>query len=197
MVKLAVLASGNGTALRALLPKLTSSKLQISLVISDRPKAPVLEFAKQKNIATEVILSKYLHREQFCNKICSTLNNYQIDGVVLIGFMKILTAKFVNEWQHNIINVHPSLLPKHKGLMDLDVHQHVLKNKEPTSGCTVHYVTADVDEGHIILQKQCEVLETDTPEALKARVQLLESQALYEAIYKLYGSRDEPVQNIS
>ena len=101
-----------------------------------------------------------------------------IINLLSVGYMRILSAEFVTEWNNKVINVHPSLLPAFAGKMDLEVHQAVLDE----TGCTIHYVTPEVDEGPVLLQKKCAVLKNDTAESLKNRVQLLEGAALVEAI---------------
>jgi len=106
---------------------------------------------------------------------------------MLVGFMRIVSAEFCREWQGRIINVHPSLLPKHAGGMDLEVHRAVLEAQEEESGCTVHIVTEEVDGGPVVVQPRVKVLSGDTPESLKARVQAEEGPALLEAV-RLFGS---------
>jgi len=102
--------------------------------------------------------------------------------VLLIGFMRILSPVFIKAFEGKILNIHPSLLPKHAGLMDLDVHQSVIDAGDDKSGCTIHQVTEEVDGGDIVLQLECEVVENDTPESLKEKVQGLESKAWVDVI---------------
>ena len=107
---------------------------------------------------------------------------FDVDLILLVGYMKILTKKFVDEYRGKIINVHPSLLPLYEGLMDMEVHESVTQNREEVSGCTFHYVTEEVDAGEIILQKTYILKEEETPETLKKEIQKLESDGLIEAI---------------
>ena len=122
-------------------------------------------------------------------KLSAVLREYQVDLLVLIGYMRILSHAFVSEWQDKIINVHPSLLPAFAGKMDLEVHEAVLAAGVPETGCTVHYVTKEVDAGPIILQKKCVVEPGELPASLKVRVQQLEGAALVEAIDLLAQKR--------
>lgn len=183
MMKLAILGSTRGTNLEAILAAIQRGlAAEVSIVISNKPDAFILERAKQHHILAEAIVPHQLTREEYDDKLSTRLQSLDIDLIVLIGYMRILSAKFVQTWQGKIINVHPSLLPLYAGLMNLDVHQTVIADGRQESGCTVHYVTADVDAGPILIQKKCVVLPTDTAETLKGRVQQLEGQALVDAI---------------
>ncbi len=110
------------------------------------------------------------------------LKKHEVDLVLLIGFMRILSSSFCREWRDRILNVHPSLLPKYAGGMDTNVHEEVLKNKDKETGCTIHFVTDELDSGPILIQKKCAVEEGDTVETLKSKVQTLEGEAFLEAI---------------
>ncbi len=184
MIKLGILGSTRGTNLVAIVDAITQKKLsaQIEIVVSNREDAFILERARQYHLRKQFVDAKGLSREGYDEKVSTLLKQYDIDLIVLIGYMRILSKTFVNTWKNKIINVHPSLLPAHAGKMDLAVHEAVLQAKEKETGCTVHYVSEEVDAGPIILQKRCAVLAGDTPEALKARVQALEGEALVEAI---------------
>lgn len=184
MIKLGILGSTRGTNLLSLIEAIAAYKLSasIEIVISNKASAVILDRAKSYHLPTQFIDPTGLSRENFDKEVSAVLHQYEVDLVVLIGYMRILSADFVREWQDKIINVHPSLLPAHAGLMDLTVHQAVLSAKEKETGCTVHYVTEEVDAGPILLQKKCSVLVGDTAESLKERVQSLEGEALVEAI---------------
>ena len=110
------------------------------------------------------------------------LEEHNVDLILLIGFMRILSQGFCHRWQDKILNVHPSLLPKYAGGMDTNVHEEVLLNGDLKTGCTIHFVTEDVDSGPILIQKSCAVEKSDTVETLKKKVQILEGQAFVEAI---------------
>ena len=107
---------------------------------------------------------------------------HNADLVLLVGFMRILSAEFCRKWQDRILNVHPSLLPKYAGGMDTNVHEEVLRNGDMETGCTIHFVTEEVDAGPILIQKKCAVGGGDTVESLKTKVQELEGMAFIEAI---------------
>lgn len=187
MIRLAVLGSTRGTTLTALINAVEQKVLAatINIVISNKADAFILERASNHQIPAAFIDASGLTREAYDEKISHQLLEANIDLVVLIGYMRILSTTFVNTWQEKIINIHPSLLPAFAGKMDLDVHRAVIAASLSETGCTVHYVTPEVDAGPIILQKTCPVLATDTPEALKSRVQVLEGEALIAAIKKI------------
>lgn len=183
-MRIAILGSTRGTHLPTLHGVLQD---EIKIVISNNPNAGILARAKECNIKTSHINAKGLSREDYDQQISNVLEAMGIELIILVGYMRILSNAFVDKWRNKIINVHPSLLPLHSGLMDLQVHQAVLDAKEKQTGCTVHYVTEKVDSGPIILQKTCDVYSTDTVETLKARVQILEGKALLEAINIIRG----------
>lgn len=183
-VRVGVLSSTRGTNLMAVLSAIEEKKLsaEIVVVISNKVDAFILERARSHNIPTYFFDPKGLTRENYDQKLSQLLHQYHVDLVVLIGYMRILSNDFVAEWPQKIINVHPSLLPAFAGKMNLEVHRAVLQSGVTETGCTVHSVTEKLDAGPILLQKTCAVLPTDTPEILKARVQVLEGDALVEVI---------------
>ena len=190
MKRLAVLGSTRGTNLQPIYAAIQSRQLNASLeiVISNKADAFILSRARELGLPTEFVNPTDLTREEYDKRVSALLKHHQIDLVVLIGYMRILSDDFIRAWRQKIINVHPSLLPAFAGMMDLAVHDAVLKAQVPETGCTVHYVTEVVDGGPIILQKKCKVLADDTPETLKARVQVLEGEALVSAIATLISS---------
>jgi phosphoribosylglycinamide formyltransferase-1 len=191
VIRLGVLGSTRGSNLSALTDAIKRKKLHASIevVISNKPDALILERAREQRLRAQFIDSSELSREEYDRRVSAALHAYQVELIVLIGYMRILSAEFVREWQGKIINVHPSLLPAFAGKMDLDVHAAVLAAGVSETGCTVHHVTEEVDAGPIVLQKRCEVLSDDTAETLKARVQQLEGEALIEAIGLYISSR--------
>ena len=172
----AVLVSGGGTNLQAIIDAekagiITSGT--IKLVISNNEKAYALQRAKDAGIASEVVLRKVTgSQEAFEKKLMETLAAYEIDLIVLAGFMTILTADFTSHYKNRIINVHPSLIPSFcgQGFYGLKVHEEALKKGVKVTGATVHFVNEIPDGGEIILQKAVDVLEGDTPEILQKRV---------------------------
>ncbi|AWN73005.1 phosphoribosylglycinamide formyltransferase [Legionella anisa] len=184
MIRIAVLGSTRGTNLNTLVAAMKQQHLSasIELVLSNKADALILEKAARFGIKSMFVNPQGLSRVDFDHELSKILRLHQIQLVVLIGYMRILSAEFVDNWENKIINIHPSLLPAYAGLMNLDVHQAVIDGTEVETGCTVHFVTAQVDAGPIILQKKCPVLPDDTAEILKTRVQELEGPALVEAI---------------
>ena len=184
MIKLGVLGSTNGTDLRAIFDAIGSGELnaEVSVVLSNQKNAYILERAENHNVPAMFISHKEKSREEFDFEMTSILKNHNVDLLLLIGFMRILSAEFCREWQDRLLNVHPSLLPKYAGGMDTNVHEEVIKNGDTETGCTIHFVTDEVDGGPILIQKKCNVDAGDTVETLKTKVQELEGRAFIEAI---------------
>ena len=157
MIKLGVIGSTKGTDLRAIFDAIKTGELnaQACVVMSNRKSAYILERAKNHNVPAVFISHKGKSREEFDAEITSLLKEYSVDLVLLIGFMRILSAEFCREWRDRLLNVHPSLLPKYAGGMDTNVHKDVLNNGETETGCTIHFVTDEVDGGSILIQKKC------------------------------------------
>ena len=187
MMKLGVLGSTKGTDLEKIIEteQLGQLNATISLVISNRKNAYILERAKKNNIPNIYISHKNKTRDSFDSEVSNILDKYQVDLILLIGFMRILSKDFCRRWKYKILNVHPSLLPKYSGGMDSNVHEEVLKNNETETGCTIHYVTEEVDGGPILIQKRCLIGKNETPKTLKSKVQKLEGEAFVEVINKL------------
>ncbi|STY31559.1 phosphoribosylglycinamide formyltransferase [Legionella wadsworthii] len=190
MIRIAVLGSTRGTNLNALVTASKNHTLlaSLELVLSNKRDALILQRAADFGIKSMFVDPQGLSRPEYDTHLSRLLQQHHIELVVLIGYMRILSAEFVQQWENKIINIHPSLLPAYGGLMNLEVHQAVLNAAEKETGCTVHVVTEHVDAGPIILQKKCPVLAGDTPEHLKTRVQELEGPALVEAIRILASS---------
>ncbi|MBF4519747.1 phosphoribosylglycinamide formyltransferase [Acinetobacter towneri] len=170
MIKIAVLVSGSGSNLQALIDANLSG--QIVGVISNKPDAYALTRAQNAGIPTAVIEHKqYPDRETFDDVMHQQLLVWNVDLVVLAGFMRILSAKFVQAWEGKMLNIHPSLLPHYKGM---HTHQRVLNTGDTLHGCTVHYVTAELDAGPALAQGVLQVNLHDTPESLANRVHVLE-----------------------
>jgi len=184
MIKLGVIGSTRGTDLQFILDAIGSDVLnaKVSVVISNRKNAYILERAKNHNVPAVLISHKGKKREVFDQEMTEVLQTYAVDLVLLIGFMRILSGEFCTVWRDRLLNVHPSLLPKYAGGMDTNVHQEVLNNGEMETGCTIHFVTDEVDSGPILVQKKCDVNVNETVESLKTKVQTLEGVAFVEAI---------------
>ena len=184
MIKLGVIGSTNGTDLQAVLDAVGSGELnaEVSVVLSNQKNAYILERAENHNVPAVFVSHKGKTREEFDAEMTGVLKEYGVDLVLLVGFMRILSAGFCHEWQNKLLNVHPSLLPKYAGGMDTNVHKEVLKNGDTQTGCTIHFVTDEVDGGPILVQKKCNVESDDTAETLKIKVQQLEGEAFIEVI---------------
>ena len=184
MIKLGVIGSTNGTDLQAVLDAVGSGELnaEVSAVLSNQKNAYILERAENHNVPAVFVSHKGKTREEFDAEMTGVLKEYGVDLVLLVGFMRILSAGFCREWQNKLLNVHPSLLPKYAGGMDTNVHKEVLKNGDTQTGCTIHFVTDEVDGGPILVQKKCNVESGDTAETLKIKVQQLEGEAFIEVI---------------
>ena len=184
MINIGVLGSTNGTDLQFIFNAIDEGKLDanISVVISNKEDSYILKRAQAHNTQNVFISHKNKDREDFDSEMTMVLKEHSVELILLIGFMRILSSKFCNQWNGKILNVHPSLLPKYAGGMDTNVHEEVLKNNEKETGCTIHLVTDEVDKGPIVIQKRCLVDSDDTIESLKAKVQNLEGAAFLEAI---------------
>ena len=189
VVRVGVLGSTRGSSLQPILDALGAAELggiEIALVISNKKDAGILTRAAQHGLPwRHVPCKKGTPRAEYDAVVTSHLEAAGCEMLLLIGFMRIVSPEFCARWDHRALNVHPSLLPAHAGGMDLEVHQAVVDAKEASSGCTVHFVEAEVDGGAICVQKSCPVLPDDTAETLKARVQPLEGPALIEATLKV------------
>ena len=172
--KIAVLVSGGGTNLQALIDYKKDNRFyDISLVISSNPNAYALIRAEKNNIPTRVVSKKdFNSQENFEEQILELLENNNIDLIVLAGFMCILTKNFTSKYKNRIINVHPSLIPSFcgKGFYGLKVHEAALNYGVKVTGATVHFVNEIPDGGEIIMQKAVEIMPNDTPETLQKRV---------------------------
>lgn len=179
--RIAVLASGRGSNLEALLRAFPpeSKEAHIVLVISDRREALALQKAVAAQIEAEYVPWPKGERAQFERVVLELLSTHRVDLLCLAGFMRVLSAEFVDAWEGRILNIHPSLLPSFPGL---HAQKQALEAGVLESGCTVHFVDSGVDTGPIILQKRVKVLPDDTEETLAARILEQEHQAYPEAV---------------
>ena len=175
---IAVFASGTGTTLQALIDNQQQYGYCVSLVVTNR-ECQAQERAQAADIPA--LLSK-----DWC-EIDKALTDHQIQLIVLAGYLAIIPAWICTQWAQRIINIHPSLLPRHggKGMYGIRVQEAVLASGDTVAGCTVHYVSAEVDGGHIIAQATIDVLPNDTPETLSQRVQAQEKQLLPRTIAEI------------
>lgn len=182
MHKIGVLVSGRGSNLQAIMDRIADGylPLEIAVVISDKPDAFALERAQKADIKTVAVERKACaSKEEFEAKINAVLEAEGCELVVLAGFMRILSADFVNKWQHKIINIHPALLPSFPGLHG---QKQAVDYGVKFSGCTVHFVDAGTDSGPIILQKVVPVMGDDTEDTLADRILVQEHIAMPEAL---------------
>lgn len=186
---LAVLISGRGSNMMAIAAACERGELpaHIGLVLSNRPDAKGLEHAQAKGLTTDVVDHKaFASRELFDQALHDRLCKAQPRWIVLAGFMRILTAEFVNQWEGKILNIHPSLLPKHPGL---DTHRKAIESGDTEAGASVHIVTPELDAGPVIAQVRVPVLNGDTADSLGERVLAKEHQLFIDAL-KICLSRD-------
>jgi len=187
-VKVAVLISGNGTNLQALIDacKAPSYPAEIVLVISNKANAKGILRAREAGITTRIVEhTNYSSREEFDTELSIILSNSKCKLVCLAGFMRILSESFVTTWPNSILNIHPSLLPSFPGTK---THERALKAGVKVSGCTLHFVTAELDAGPIIGQAAVPVLDNDTPKTLAKRV-LIEEHKLYALGLELVANK--------
>ena len=179
--RIAVFISGRGSNFNSLIKhsKLKKSKYKIKLVISNKAHAKGLNYARRNKIRNYIIEKKLISFEKDALKLIS---KFKIDIICLAGFMRILTPNFIKKAKIPIINIHPSLLPKLKGL---NTHERAIAAKHKYSGCTVHYVNEKLDSGEIILQKKIKILKSDTVEILSKKILKLEHKAYSEALSKI------------
>ena len=183
-INCAVFISGTGSNLKSLIQfsKKKSSPISIELIISDNAKAKGLKFGKIFKISNKIInYKKKLIAEK---KIISEIKNKNIKLICLAGFMRILSKDFVKNFKGKILNIHPSLLPKYKGL---NTHQRVITNKEKYSGCTVHFVDSRLDSGKIILQKKVKIKKSETAKSLSKKILIQEHKLYPKAIIKVFS----------
>ena len=184
-IRVSVFISGRGTNLKSIInfSKRKSSPFKVVLIITNNKNAKGINFAKKNKI--KYLFVNYKNKNNAESKILINLKNNNISFICLAGFMKILSKKIINTYKNKILNIHPSLLPKYKGL---NTHKRVIKNKEKFTGCTVHLVNSKLDEGKIILQKKVRILKKDNENSLSKRVLKIENLIYPRAIKKFINS---------
>ncbi|MDR9499536.1 MAG: phosphoribosylglycinamide formyltransferase [Hydrogenovibrio sp.] len=189
---IAVLISGRGTNLKALIDYQDHSLYQIAVVVSNNPDAEGLEVAQFAGIATEVLDSKgFDDREAYDQALVKTLAPYSVKAVIMAGFMRILTKAFIAEFEGRMLNIHPSLLPKYPGL---HTHERALEAGDAEHGLSIHFVTEELDAGPLLLQATLDIEDDDTADTLKSRVQKMEHEA-YPLAVNLLARGDFAYQN--
>ena len=183
-VKTAVFISGTGSNLKNLInfSKTKKSPIYIDLIISNTIKAKGLKYSNQYKIKKKILNFKNIRIAE--KRLLNLLKQNKIQFICLAGFMKILSSKFIKQFNGKIINIHPSLLPRYKGL---NTHSRAIQNKDKFTGCSVHYVTEQLDSGKIILQKKIKILKKDTPRSLAEKVLKQEHKLYPKAILKIFN----------
>ena len=183
-INTAVFISGNGSNLKSLIKfsKTRKSPIFINLIISNNSKAKGLKLGKIYKIKKKVINFKKNYKSE--NHLISLLKVHKVKMICLAGFMKILSKNFISKFKGKILNIHPSLLPKYKGL---NTHHRTLKNNEKYSGCTVHFVNSKLDSGKIILQKKVKISKNETKNSLAKKVLIQEHKLYPKAILKVFN----------
>ena len=183
-IRTAVFISGTGSNLKSLIKfsKTNKSPISIKFVISNNSKAIGLNYAKIYDIKKKVLNFKNKNLSE--KKLLSVLKANNIEMICLAGFMKILSKNFIKKFKGKILNIHPSLLPKYKGL---NTHKRVLNNNEKYSGCTVHFVNAKLDSGKIILQKKVKISKNETEDSLAKKILAQEHKLYPKAILKVFN----------
>ena len=183
-IKTAVFISGTGSNLKSLInfSKLKKSPISINLIITNNKLAKGLKYGGIFKIKKKII--NFKSKEIAEKKILIELKKNKIEFICLAGFMKIFSNNFIKSFKGKILNIHPSLLPKYKGL---NTHKRAIKNKDKYSGCTVHFVNAKLDSGKIILQKRVNIYKKDTPDSLAKRILAQEHKLYPKAILKIFN----------
>ena len=183
-IKTAVFISGTGSNLKNLInfSKTKKSPISIDLIISNTIKAKGLRYSNQYKIKKKIL--NFKNNKIAEKRLLNLLKQNKIIFICLAGFMKILSSKFIKQFNGKIINIHPSLLPRYKGL---NTHSRAIQNKDKFTGCSVHYVTEKLDSGKIIIQKKIKILKKDTPKSLAKKVLKQEHKLYPKAILKIFN----------
>lgn len=197
-IKLGVLISGNGSNLQAIINACNDDlPAEVAFVISNEDDAYGLYRAQEHGLAYAFVdHRRFTTREEFDHQMSQLLRAHGVELICLAGFIKILGPKFIQEWPKQIINIHPSLLPRHPGL---NTYEKAIEAKDKTTGCTVHYVDEGIDTGEIIAQMAISIQDNDTPESLRQRVLTEEHRIYPQAIQivcnKLIRNKNETERN--
>lgn len=214
-LRIGIMGSTKGTILDYIIPEINNpssllyKRIEIVKIISNKKYSGILDKGKKYNIKNKYInMLNYLDssdetssdssdsssneniqmkKDNYYKQISAEFIEEKVDYILCIGWMSICPPSFIKQWENRCFNIHPSLLPKYGGKMNLNVHKEVIQSKDTETGCTVHIMTDDVDKGGIIVQKKCNVISNDTPETLKERVQKLEGECYIETLYYLYN----------
>jgi len=181
--RVAVLISGRGSNMRALVEQ--ADGYEVALVASNKTEAEGLAWARERGVTTWALASKGLGKEDYDRQMSAALDEHGVGTIALAGFMRILSPWFVDRWRGRILNIHPSLLPKYRGL---DTHSRAIEAGDRVSGCSVHVVTEELDAGDVLGQAEVPIKPEDTPASLEQRV-LAAEHALYPKILSEFVKR--------
>jgi phosphoribosylglycinamide formyltransferase-1 len=181
--RVAILISGRGSNMRALVEQ--ASGYEVVLVASNKPEAPGLGWAQERGIRTWTMASKGIEREAYDRELSAALDLHEVGTIALAGFMRILSPWFVRRWSGRVLNIHPSLLPKYRGL---DTHARAIAAGDCVAGCSVHLVTEELDAGTVLGQAEVPIETGDSVETVEQRV-LAAEHALYPRVLKEFVSR--------
>jgi len=192
MKNLGILLSGRGSNFEAIARNIAAEKIRdarIAIVVSNRGDAPGIETAKELGLPTLVIPSKGKQREEHDQEVVAALELHKVDFVCLAGYMRLLSPEFVGRWEGRMLNIHPSLLPKYKGL---DTHQRAIEAGDRVAGCSVHIVTAELDDGPVLGQTEVAVLPDDSADTLAARILIAEHQLYPRVLAEFVTAETRP-----
>ena len=181
--RVAILISGRGSNMRALVER--ASGYDVVLVASNKPHAAGLDWARDRGLPTWTMDSKGVDRDVFDRRLSAALDDHDVGTIALAGYMRILSSAFVAHWSGRIVNVHPSLLPKYRGL---DTHRRALEAGDEIAGCSIHVVTEELDAGQVLGQSEVAILPGDTAQTLEQRV-LAAEHLLYPKVLKEFARR--------
>jgi phosphoribosylglycinamide formyltransferase 1 len=181
--RVAILISGRGSNMRALVDQ--ASGYEVVLIASNKPDADGLRWAKERGLVTWAVDSKGIGREEYDRQLSDALELHGVGTIALAGFMRILSPWFVEEWRGRILNIHPSLLPKYRGL---DTHARAIEAGDKVAGCSVHIVTEELDAGEVLRQAEVPIEPTDTAATLEQRV-LAAEHRLYPKVLSEFVRR--------
>lgn len=188
MLNIAILSSGSGNSSKKLLKNIKNMKSNVCVIITNKSDAKVIDLAREHKISYIYLPKKKdISNINYDTQLSTILQSYNVNVIFLIGYMRIITNKLINNYENNIFNIHPSLLPKYKGMMDLDIHQAVIENNDSYTGCTLHIVEEIVDEGKIVMQRGITVNTMDKYE-LKKQIQIEENECIYEYVKSIENS---------
>ncbi len=185
MIKIAIFASGSGTNAVNIVKYFSKfNNIEVETILCNNPKALIIDKAKDLNIECLLFDKNQLYKTDFVHNY---LERKKVDLIVLAGFLWLIPKSIIKRYSGRIINIHPALLPKYggKGMYGMNVHKAVIENKEKFSGITIHYINEEYDEGDIIFQTECEVLNNDSPEELANRIHSLEYEFYPKIIQKI------------